>query len=395
MTDYRTKYQMTPVIGWLLRDRGGMILLAILIAASILIPVGNLIVPEESAFHVPTWMMSLLGKYLCYALLALSVDLIWGFCGILSLGHGAFFALGGYAMGMYLMRQIGDRGVYGNPELPDFMVFLNWTELPWYWYGFDMFWFAIVMAMFVPGLLAFVFGFLAFRSRVTGVYLSIITQAMTYALLLAFFRNDMGFGGNNGLTDFKDLLGFSLQADGTRAALFIASCVMLGICYVVARCITSSRLGKVLIAIRDAEARVRFTGYRVEYYKLFVFTVSAVMAGIAGSLYVPQVGIINPGEFAPALSIEIVIWVAVGGRGTLYGAVLGAFIVNYAKTFFTGVMPDFWLFFLGGLFIAVTLFLPKGVIGAVPAFGAPDRQSAFSTLRKRFLNGRANEGGKA
>ncbi|WP_404422865.1 urea ABC transporter permease subunit UrtC [Thalassospira australica] len=395
MTDYRTKYQMTPVIGWLLRDRGGMILLAILIAASILIPVGNLIVPEGSAFHVPTWMMSLLGKYLCYALLALSVDLIWGFCGILSLGHGAFFALGGYAMGMYLMRQIGDRGVYGNPELPDFMVFLNWTELPWYWYGFDMFWFAIVMAMFVPGLLAFVFGFLAFRSRVTGVYLSIITQAMTYALLLAFFRNDMGFGGNNGLTDFKDLLGFSLQADGTRAALFIASCVMLGICYVVARGITNSRLGKVLIAIRDAEARVRFTGYRVEYYKLFVFTVSAVMAGIAGSLYVPQVGIINPGEFAPALSIEIVIWVAVGGRGTLYGAVLGAFIVNYAKTFFTGVMPDFWLFFLGGLFIAVTLFLPKGVIGAVPAFGSPDRQSAFSTLRKRFLNGRAKEGGKA
>ena len=395
MTDYRQKYQMTPVIGWLLRDRGSMILLAILIVASILIPVGNLIVPEGSAFHVPTWMMSLLGKYLCYALLALSVDLIWGFCGILSLGHGAFFALGGYAMGMYLMRQIGDRGVYGNPELPDFMVFLNWTELPWYWYGFDMFWFAIVMAMFVPGLLAFVFGFLAFRSRVTGVYLSIITQAMTYALLLAFFRNDMGFGGNNGLTDFKDLLGFSLQADGTRATLFIVSCVMLGICYVVARCITNSRLGKVLIAIRDAEARVRFTGYRVEYYKLFVFTVSAVMAGIAGSLYVPQVGIINPGEFAPALSIEIVIWVAVGGRGTLYGAVLGAFIVNYAKTFFTGVMPDFWLFFLGGLFIAVTLFLPKGVIGAVPAFGSPDRQSVFSTLRKRFLNGRANEGGKA
>ncbi|MCC4239579.1 urea ABC transporter permease subunit UrtC [Thalassospira povalilytica] len=395
MTDYRQKYKMTPVVGWLLNDRGGMTLLAILIAAAILVPVGNLLVPESSAFHVPTWMVSLLGKYLCYALLALSVDLIWGFCGILSLGHGAFFALGGYAMGMYLMRQIGDRGVYGDPILPDFMVFLNWKELPWYWYGFDMFWFAIVMAMFVPGLLAFVFGFLAFRSRVTGVYLSIITQAMTYALLLAFFRNDMGFGGNNGLTDFKDLLGFSLQSDGTRAGLFVASCVFLGLCYIVARGITQSRLGKVMIAIRDAESRVRFTGYRVEYYKLFVFTVSAVMAGIAGALYVPQVGIINPGEFAPALSIEIVIWVAVGGRGTLYGAVLGAFIVNYAKTFFTGVMPDFWLFFLGGLFIAVTLFLPKGVIGAVPAFGAADRQSLFATWRKRIAERRANEGGKA
>ncbi|MEQ8286271.1 urea ABC transporter permease subunit UrtC [Thalassospira sp.] len=394
MTDYRQKYQMTPVVGWLLQDRGGMILLAILMAAAVLIPIGNLLVPETSAFHVPTWMLSLLGKYLCYALLALSVDLIWGFCGILSLGHGAFFALGGYSMGMYLMRQIGDRGVYGNPELPDFMVFLNWTELPWYWYGFDMFWFAIVMAMFVPGLLAFVFGFLAFRSRVTGVYLSIITQAMTYALLLAFFRNDMGFGGNNGLTDFKDILGYSLQSDGTRSGLFVASCVFLGICYIVARGITQSRLGKVLIAIRDAESRVRFTGYRVEYYKLFVFTVSAVMAGIAGALYVPQVGIINPGEFAPALSIEIVIWVAVGGRGTLYGAVLGAFIVNYAKTFFTGVMPDFWLFFLGGLFIAVTLFLPKGVIGAVPAFGSPDRQSILTTIRKRIADRRANEGGK-
>lgn len=384
MTDYRQKYQMTPVVGWLLQDRGGMILLSVLIAAAILVPAGNLLLPESSVFHVPTWMVSLLGKYLCYALLALSVDLIWGFCGILSLGHGAFFALGGYAMGMYLMRQIGDRGVYGNPDLPDFMVFLNWTELPWYWYGFDMFWFAVVMAMLVPGLLAFVFGFLAFRSRVTGVYLSIITQAMTYALLLAFFRNDMGFGGNNGLTDFKDLLGFSLQSDGMRAGLFVASCVFLGLCYVIARGITRSRLGKVLIAIRDAESRVRFTGYRVEYYKLFVFTVSAVMAGIAGALYVPQVGIINPGEFAPALSIEIVIWVAVGGRGTLYGAVLGAFIVNYAKTFFTGVMPDFWLFFLGGLFIAVTLFLPKGVIGAVPAFGSSDRPSIIAAMRNRL-----------
>ena len=378
-----------------LQERSTQVFLGVLFAALIAVTALHLLMPQDSALYVSAYTVTLLGKYLCYALLAVAVDLVWGYLGILSLGHGAFFALGGYAMGMYLMRQIGDRGVYGDPILPDFMVFLNWKELPWYWYGFDMFWFAIVMAMFVPGLLAFVFGFLAFRSRVTGVYLSIITQAMTYALLLAFFRNDMGFGGNNGLTDFKDLLGFSLQSDGTRAGLFVASCVFLGLCYIVARGITQSRLGKVLIAIRDAESRVRFTGYRVEYYKLFVFTVSAVMAGIAGALYVPQVGIINPGEFAPALSIEIVIWVAVGGRGTLYGAVLGAFIVNYAKTFFTGVMPDFWLFFLGGLFIAVTLFLPKGVIGAVPAFGAADRQSLFTTWRKRIAERRANEGGKA
>ncbi|MDP2698924.1 urea ABC transporter permease subunit UrtC [Thalassospira sp.] len=395
MTDYRQKYQTTPVIGWLMKDRGGMILLAILGLAIILVPAGNLLVPKDSLFHVPTWALGLLGKYLCYALLALSVDLIWGFCGILSLGHGAFFALGGYAMGMHLMRQIGDRGVYGNPLLPDFMVFLNWSELPWYWYGFDMFPFAIVMAMFVPGLLAFVFGYLTFRSRVTGVYLSIITQAMTYALLLAFFRNDMGFGGNNGLTDFKDLLGFNLQTDGMRSSLFVASALALAVCYIVARGITRSRLGKVLIAIRDAESRVRFTGYRVEHYKLFVFTVSAVMAGIAGALYVPQVGIINPGEFAPAASIEVVIWVAVGGRGTLYGAVLGAFLVNYAKTYFTGVLPELWLFFLGGLFIAVTLLLPKGIIGAVPTFGSPDRQSVFVTWRKRLNDRRSRQGGSA
>jgi urea transport system permease protein len=395
MTDYAAKkYQMSPVVGWFLKDRGGITLLGILIAASVLVPVCNLMIPDGSPFHAPTWMVSLLGKYLCYALLALSVDLIWGFCGILSLGHGAFFALGGYGMGMYLMRQIGSRGVYGDPVLPDFMVFLNWKELPWYWYGFDHFGFAILMALLVPGILAFVFGFLAFRSRVTGVYLSIITQAMTYALLLAFFRNDMGFGGNNGLTDFKDILGFDLQSDATRAALFVISALMLAICYWLARAITSSRLGKVLIAIRDAESRVRFTGYRVEYYKLFVFVVSAVMAGIAGALYVPQIGIINPGEFAPAASIEIVIWVAVGGRGTLYGAVLGAFIVNYAKTFFTGVMPEFWLFFLGGLFVAVTLFLPKGVIGAVPAFGNGEG-SAISAIKRRFGNRNANEGGKA
>src|SRR5207302_862022 len=238
-------------------------------------------------------------KYVCYAILALAIDLIWGYCGILSLGHGAFFALGGYAMGMYLMRQIGSRGVYGNPILPDFMVFLNYPKLPWYWNGFDMFWFAALMVVLVPGLLAFCFGWLAFRSRVTGVYLSIITQAMTYALQLGFFRNDMGFGGNNGLTDFKDILGFNVQADTTRAALFFLTALALALAFVFSRAIVASKFGKVLVAIRDAESRIRFLGYRVERYKLTVFVVSAVMAGIAGALYVPQVGIINPGEFAP------------------------------------------------------------------------------------------------
>ncbi len=350
-------------------DRGGLILLGFLALLAVVVPVCNLLVPEGSALHIPTYLVSLCGKYLTFALLALSVDLIWGFCGILSLGHGAFFALGGYAMGMYLMRQIGERGVYGNPLLPDFMVFLNWQELPWYWYGFDNFLFAMVMVMLVPGLLAFVFGWFAFRSRVTGVYLSIISQAMTYALLLAFFRNDMGFGGNNGLTDFKDILGYNLQADGTRMALFVASVLALALCYIICRLIVNSRLGRVLIAVRDAESRIRFLGYRVEKYKLFVFVASGVMAGIAGALYVPQVGIINPGEFAPANSIEIVIWVAVGGRGTLFGAALGALLVNYGKTYFTGALPDMWLYALGGLFIVATLFLPRGVVGLFDRFG--------------------------
>ncbi len=352
---------------FLAHDLGGRVFLLVLAVAAVAVPVLNLAVPADSALHVPTWLMSLLGKYLCFALLALSVDLIWGFCGILSLGHGAFFALGGYAMGMYLMRQIGDRGVYGHPELPDFMVFLNWKELPFYWYGFDSFVFAALMVVLVPGLLAFVFGWLAFRSRVTGVYLSIITQAMTFALMLAFFRNNMGFGGNNGLTDFKDILGFDIQADGTRAGLFAVSAVALALSYLLCRFIVSSRLGRVLVAIRDAESRARFLGYRVEYYKLFVFTVSAILAGIAGALYVPQVGIINPSEFAPANSIEIVIWVAVGGRGSLYGAALGAVLVNYGKTYFTGALPEAWLFVLGGLFVAVTLFMPKGIVGSLSA----------------------------
>ncbi len=349
-----------------LLDRSATVFLGLLAAFAIAIQVLNLLMPAGSPLHVSTYLVALFGKYICYAMLALSIDLIWGYAGILSLGHGAFFALGGYAMGMYLMRQIGTRGVYANPMLPDFMVFLNWQELPFYWYGFNHFAYAALMIFLVPGLLAFVFGWFAFRSRVTGVYLSIITQAMTYALMLGFFRNNFGFGGNNGLTDFKDILGFNVQTEGTRNGLLVISCIALGLCFLICRAVVTSKFGKVLIAIRDAETRVRFLGYRVEAYKLFVFTLSACMAGVAGALYVPQVGIINPSEFAPGNSIEAVIWVAVGGRGTLTGAVLGAFVVNYAKTFFTtGLLAPYWLFVLGGLFIAVTLLLPRGIIGTL------------------------------
>jgi urea transport system permease protein len=348
----------TPLLG-----TGGKIFVGLVFAIGVAVPALNLLLPVTSAFHVPDYMVTLVGKYLCYALLALSVDLVWGYCGILSLGHGAFFALGGYVMGMYLMRQIGTRGVYGNPDLPDFMVFLNWKELPWYWYGFEYFPFALPMILLVPGLLAFIFGCFAFRSRVTGVYLSIITQAMTFALLLAFFRNDMGFGGNNGLTDFKDILGFPVQSASTRAVLFFLSALALVLCFVLARWIVSSKFGSILVSIRDAESRTRFLGYRVEHYKALVFTVSAMMAGVAGALYVPQVGIINPSEFSPENSIETVIWTAFGGRGTLWGAAIGAIVINAAKSWLTGVMPDAWLFMLGGLFIVVTLFMPKGLAG--------------------------------
>ena len=344
-------------------DRRILLTILVLLAVAVVVPLLNLAVPQSSFFHVPTYMVALVGKYLCYALLALALDLVWGYCGILSLGHGAFFALGGYAMGMYLMRQIGDRGVYGNPILPDFMVFLNWKELPWFWYGFDQFWFAALMVVLVPGALAFAFGWFAFRSRVTGVYLSIITQALTYALLLAFFRNDMGFGGNNGLTDFKDILGFNVQAGTTRSALFAASAVALALAVYVTWRIVGSKFGKLMISVRDAESRTRFLGWRPENIKLFAFTVSAVMAGIAGALYVPQVGIINPGEFDPSNSIEVVVWTAVGGRGTIVGPIIGALLVNTGKSYFTGALPDLWLFALGGLFVCVTLFLPKGVLG--------------------------------
>ncbi|MAC84552.1 MAG: urea ABC transporter permease subunit UrtC [Arcobacter sp.] len=346
-------------------DKGGKIVLGTLFAVVLLVSILNLLVPETSIFHVSTFTVTLLGKYLAFALLALALDLVWGYLGVLSLGHGAFFALGGYAMGMYLMRQIGDRGVYGNAELPDFMVFMNLKELPWFWYGFDNPLFAFLMVMFVPAILAFVFGWLAFKSRVTGVYLSIITQALTYALMLAFFRNDMGFGGNNGLTDFKDILGFDLQSDGTRIALLIISYFALLGGYLLCRFIMNSRLGRVVISIRDSESRVRFIGYQVEQFKLFIFVVSAVLAAIAGALYVPQVGIINPGVFSPLFSIELVIWVAVGGRGTLYGAIIGAIIVNFASSYFTSALPEVWLYALGGLFVLVTLYLPKGVVGLI------------------------------
>ena len=346
-------------------DRPTALLLAALALATLAAPL-----------VLPAHMIPLMGKYLCYALLAVALDLCWGYAGILSLGHGAFFALGGYAMGMHLMREIGARGVYANPDLPDFMVFLGYDRLPWFWWGFDSFPYAAVMALAVPGLLAFVFGWFAFRSRVSGVYLSIITQALTYALLLAFFRNEMGFGGNNGLTDFRDVLGWSLSAPATRLALFGVSALALAAGLLLARTIVTSKAGKVLIAVRDAESRTRFLGYRVEGFSVFVFTVSAMMAGLAGALYVPQVGIINPGEFAPANSIEIVVWVALGGRGTLVGAALGALVVVALKSWLTATFPDLWLFALGGLFILVTLVLPDGLMGLASRL-RPSRRSGM------------------
>jgi urea transport system permease protein len=348
-------------------DTGGKWFLRILALVAIAAPILNQGVPASSAFHLSAYGITLIGKYLCYGMLALAVDLIWGYCGILSLGHTAFFSLGGYAIGMYLMRQIGPRGVYGDPILPDFMVFLNWKSLPWFWHGFNHFPFAVLMMVLAPGLLALVFGWFAFRSRVTGVYFSIITQALTYALMLAFFRNDMGFGGNNGFTDFKDILGFDLHSDLTRIVLLVITAAMLAGTYMACRAIVESRAGRVLHAIRDAESRTRFLGYPVESFKVWVFVFSAVIAGIAGALYVPQIGIINPSEFAPINSIEVVIWVAVGGRGTLYGAIVGAVLVNYAKTYLTGAFPEVWLYALGALFVLVTLFLPRGIIGLVQA----------------------------
>jgi urea transport system permease protein len=353
---------------WLNSDKAYLAVLALLSAVTISIPLCNLLTGVESPLHFSAYSVSLIGKYLSFALLGLSLDLVWGYAGILVLGQGAFFALGGYAMGMYLMRQIGSRGVYGNPDLPDFMVFLNWTELPWYWLGFNHFSFALLMVFLAPGGLGLIFGWLAFRSRVTGVYLSIITQALCYALLLAFFRNEMGFGGNNGLTDFKEILGFNIQAEAVRAVLLFMTGLSLISALLLSRWLVNSKLGRVVTAIRDQESRVRFLGYRVELFKLWIFVFAAMLAGLAGALYVPQVGIINPSEFSPLNSLEIVIWVAIGGRGTLYGAILGAVLVNYAKTVLTGLLPEIWLFTLGSIFILVTLLLPDGLVGLVQKY---------------------------
>ncbi|TLM77269.1 urea ABC transporter permease subunit UrtC [Microbulbifer harenosus] len=372
--------------------RGSSWLVGILLLVTLTMSAANLLLPADSPLYVSTYTITLMGKYLCFAMLAMAVDIIWGYCGILSLGHGAFFALGGYGMGMYLMRQIGDRGVYGNADLPDFMVFLNWQELPWFWFGMDQFWFAVLMALLVPGLLAFGFGWLAFRSRVTGVYLSIMTQALTYALMLAFFRNEMGFGGNNGLTDFKDILGFDLQADGTRVALLLATTLLLVLAFLSSRAIVQSRLGRVIVAVRDAEARARFLGYRTEHYKVWLFVYSALIAAVAGMLYVPQVGIINPGEFSPLNSIEVVVWVAVGGRGTLYGAIVGALLVNYAKTRFTALMPDAWLFALGALFVIVTVYLPRGLAGIFERFAVGMRREKHGEKSWRENSGQLSAG---
>jgi len=347
----------------LFTTKGWAGIVAALALIMIIAPVLNMVVPEGSPLHLSDFAITLLGKIMCYAILALAMDLIWGYTGILSLGHGVFFALGGYAFGMYLMRQIGLDGVYKS-ELPDFMVFLDWKAYPWYWAFTDNFWYSLLLVVLVPGLLAFVFGYFAFRSRIKGVYFSIITQALTFAFMLLFFRNDTGFGGNNGFTDFKRILGVAIQTPEMRMTLFVITGVVLIGTLLLARWLVSSKFGRVLTAIRDAESRVMFSGYDPLWFKLAIWTLSAVIAGIAGALYVPQVGIINPSEMSPAMSIEIAIWVAVGGRGTLIGAILGAFLVNGAKSWFTMAFPEYWLFFLGAIFIAVTLFLPHGVVGA-------------------------------
>ncbi|CAM3461625.1 urea ABC transporter permease subunit UrtC [Bordetella sputigena] len=332
-------------------------------------PLLNLAFPPGSPLHMSSYMVALLGKFMCYALAALALDLVWGYAGILSLGHGLFFALGGYAHGMYLMRAIGHDGVYKS-DLPDFMVFLNWKSYPWYWSFTEHFWYAALLVVLVPGVLAFVFGYFAFRSRIKGVYFSIITQALTFAAMLLFFRNDTGFGGNNGFTDFKRILGFDITSAGTRATLYWITLAFLAGCLVLARAVTQSKLGRVLTAIRDSESRLRFIGYEPLGFKLFVWTLSAVMCGIAGALYVPQVGIINPGEMSTENSIEMVIWVATGGRGTLIGPILGAGVVNGLKTWFTSVFPEFWLYALGLIFVLVTLFLPQGIVGLVRQLAA-------------------------
>ena len=343
-------------------------------------PLANLVATPGSTWHVSDYFVTLAGKIMCYAIVAIALDLVWGYAGILSLGHGLFFALGGYAMGMYLMRSIGTDGHY-RTELPDFMVFLDWKSLPWHWWNTDQFWWAMMLVVLVPGVLAYVFGYFAFRSRIKGVYFSIITQALTYAAMLLFFRNETGFGGNNGFTDFKRILGFAIARPETRMTLFILTGLAMIGTLLIARAVVTSRFGRVLTAIRDAESRVMFCGYDTSRYKLFVWTLSAMLCGIAGALYVPQVGIINPSEMSPANSIEIAIWVAVGGRGTLIGAILGAGLVNGAKSIFTVLMPEYWLFVLGFLFIVVTRYLPNGIVGWIAEkLRRPDGDSRMAVV---------------
>ena len=361
----------------LLSPTGWAAFLVALIIVCALAPVLNLVVPDGSKFHLSDFAISLIGKIMCYAICALAMDLIWGYTGILSLGHGLFFALGGYAMGMYLMRQIGLDGNYKS-GLPDFMVFLDWKTLPWHWLGSASFAFQMAMVVIAPGLLALVFGFFAFRSRIKGVYFSIITQALTFAAMLLFFRNETGFGGNNGFTDFKRIVDIPIAQPSTRMVLFVLTGLMLLGFYLFSRWLVRSKFGRVLQAIRDAESRVMFSGYNPVAYKLTIWVISAIMCGIAGALYVPQVGIINPGEMSPANSIEMAIWAAVGGRATLIGPIVGAFAVNGAKSWFTAAFPEYWLYFLGAIFIAVTLYLPQGIVGLVHSImhkisGKPDR----------------------
>ena len=346
----------------LLSPSGWAVFIGLLLVVGVLVPVLNLWLPVAHPLHMSDFAVSLIGKIMCYAMCALAMDLIWGYTGILSLGHGLFFALGGYAMGMYLMRQIGTDGNYKS-ELPDFMVFLDWKTLPWHWYFSDSFIATLLLVVLAPGLLALVFGYFAFRSRIKGVYFSIITQAMTFAFMLLFFRNETGFGGNNGFTDFKRILGTPIATPPMRMLLFVLTGACLLGCYLAARWLVQSKYGRVLQAIRDAESRVMFSGYSPLPYKLSIWVISAVICGIAGALYVPQVGIINPSEMSPANSIEIAIWAAVGGRASLIGPIAGAFMVNGAKSWLTVVAPEYWLYVLGALFIAVTLYMPQGVLG--------------------------------
>lgn len=346
----------------ILSKRAYTALAALVICILICVPICSLLIPETSIFYMSAYALTLIGKIMCFAIAALALDLVWGYCGILSLGHGLFFAIGGYIMGMYLMRQIGTDGVYKS-ELPDFMVFLDWKELPWFWKGSDHFWWVLLMLILIPGLISWIFGYFAFRSRIKGVYFSIITQALTYAAMLLFFRNETGFGGNNGFTDFKRILGYSISAPSTRVTLFIITFLILIASFILCRALITSKMGRVITAVRDAESRLMFCGYNPLGFKLFIWVVSAILCAIAGALFVPQVGIINPGEMSPTNSIEMAIWVAVGGRGTLLGPIIGAFSVSGAKSFFTANFAEYWLFFLGLMFILVTLFLPNGLLG--------------------------------